>query len=299
MYEKIMSRVAVTLLVLFLIVFISTCIFVSVGQFDLAPKPVSWGDIFTFLSVVAAGLIALGGWYLTARRSENERKRIAFAEAMIIYRRLEAFGGRSAVFILFANQQVSRNMAGTLHTLGPGQIDISQRQALWLRRNAKDILKFFPDVDGCYRDLRLLYQHENELGHVFLKTLLSIENLKSQLTYFSKCDFGNENGFLLKLSKSEKRKFYSLLARMALIVVRLEEIRSHLPNVDFSPSVDGDALHELREKLETNSGCDFGSLNPQGNSGDYVGMFQKARNHYLSLMEKYGGYAVQSVHEKD
>ena len=268
--KNVLLGVGAFLMLLLAIFAVYETVFAFFGGLDIADGRLTKGDILTSVSIAVAALGAIGGWVLTsqhrqddirrmtqtertvmeglAKTERKEAKRVAEADANILYRRLKIVEAHFVGLL----QALVKGAEKSLVTRFPIVTSPAETEGkyIMLENLSKDLLTVIPDTDEYFKSLHRLYVHEQALGEEFGDVLEKIQGLKIGLGYFCRDPLQARTKRFDDRQDIEKKYFFELLIRVIAFLIAMELCRLKLKNVKFRPPLDDGECWELKRNLD-------------------------------------------------
>lgn len=308
--KKILLGVGAFLTLLLAIFVVYEIVFAIFGGLTIADGPLTKGDILTSVSIAVAALGAIGGWVLTSQHRQDdierltmderekivaltaiageEAKRIAEADAIILYRRLESVESYIMALLLNLVAPGDRGLA-IRFAKAKNSNDVKadyRRLEIW----SNEFLPHIPDTDEHLNALRSLYVHKQELGDKFGTTLRRVLRLRADLNYYANRPLATMLTRFEAMPNIEKQYIFGLLTHAASFLIDMELCRRALKNVEFQPPLFNSDLIELKEMLEQIHGKKIVMENKTARIGEgvYLQIFEAARDYFTKMSFEFG-----------
>lgn len=278
--EQVLIAGAIALFLAITVGIILRALFEIVIIFELAEGDLTWGDIFTLMSLIAAGIIAATGWFLARQNRRKKAERIAQAEfAIFYYKYFPAF--QEAGVLL---ERIFRDSDGVIPNLKeqdaelPGAVLFKHFQRLGTHMVSSSYT--FPDVSEAYGQLSNVYPHDEEWGSLMSRAIISMEEIRIQLMQSKGVlaagrvnQFkGNPEGIL--------QGYYAVLSYLAALLRDFEKIRRIAPGIAFTGPVQAGVMNELRESFRVKFPTSFMGEKSGTNSDAFLEFATKARTKF-------------------
>ncbi len=267
-------------------------VFVIVGDFELAQGKPTWGDIFVFLSIVAAGAIAGFGWFLTNQHNGKERKRIALAECVIFYHKYSHMRSRTLTFLALAFVENDKIIAKLNKCDGETDDDMLLKHFAETQSLMRRILLKFPETIGAHEQLSKVYQYSDDLGKILSKTVNSLDLVRESLENYT--DMSSEahlNNF--KTHRHGSIQFYyKSLSSIVMVPINFEKIRDTISIGSYTPSIRVEVLEELRRRFEDEFNIDFIDGDLGTSSEAFVDLITQIEEKFTKIWSRSQNYVI-------
>ncbi len=245
-------------------------VFAFFGGLNIADGKLTKGDILTSVSIAVAAFGAIGGWVLTSqhrqddivRLAEKERrvieqltevanedaKRIAEADALILYRRLDPvhFSAMSLLSTLIPAEGLGLVVRFPAST---AVIDVRQNYQE-LENFLRTIQRYIPNTDEFFKGLHSIYVHKQQLGDRFVVVLKALQTLEVDVNYHLEHPHDDNVNRFFAIPNIQKRWFFDLLSHIALFLIAIEACRREVGGIEFHSKRMTTDLIELKNALE-------------------------------------------------
>lgn len=288
-------------------------VFAFFGGLDIADGKLTKGDILTSVSIAVAALGAIGGWVLTSqhrqddivRLAKNERrviehlaevasedaKRIAMADALILYRRLDPV--HFAAMSLLSALIPSEGEGLVIHFPdATSDADVGQNYQR-LESMLRVFQGFIPNTDEYFKGLHSIYAHKQQLGEQFVSVLKGLQMLGMDVKSHLEHPHDENVIRFLAMPNTQKRCFFELLSHTSLFLMAIEMCRRKIGGVEFHSGTTITDLIALKNALNQLQGIDTGDENGQEemNPDSYIRMlwfahayFERRRGEFARLV---------------
>lgn len=307
--EQVLIAGAIALFLATAVGIILRALFEIVIIFELAEGDLTWGDIFTLMSIIAAGIIACIGWFLTRqhRRKEIERlaeaerreierlakaewaeaKRMALADATIMYERLNPLH-MTVIFFLYT--LVPPAGSGLVIDF-PDSIspEDAAKNYISLEVEIRKVKKLIPDTDDFYKSLHSLYLYRAPLGKKYVAMLLCLLGLKIDVDGYLDLSHEENLGRFNAKPNTEKRRFFELLIGVVSFLIEMDSCRRELEGPRFFLPSMKRSLMELKNRLDNLRGIDGNEENKLSvlTQASYLKMLIDAERYFVGRSNEF------------
>lgn len=266
-------------------------------RFDLVSDEASLGDLATFGSIIAAAWIASRGWKRADQNAQDERQRLAMADATILHHKLKQVSEETIRLLLDLMTPADQGVAQLF-----GDLDERAKRKPWivsqiytaLEGVSDKFIESFSDTSGFYESIRSLFVAERIFGGHVVKVLSRIDAVKTGLTNYRYKTSEHRSENFEQNSKIEKEFFFDFLADIAAVLVGMEVLRRKLKNVKFNPGQPNAVLLDLERQLSIVLGNENFVPSVKIGPDEYLDMLCVAGTHF----EKKGSGVEQSAFSK-
>ncbi|MFT6509842.1 MAG: hypothetical protein ACJAVO_001981 [Parvibaculaceae bacterium] len=217
-------------------------------QLGWVAKVASLGDVLTLGSIVVAAILAFFGWRRADKVACEERERIAKADAVIMYKRLNPVNG--AAMHLLVNFVSPDSPKFAAHSLDPNIRNEANKSYAQLWGDLCSLQDLIPNTDEYFHSLRSFYIYKHELGDKFLNVLSAIQILNMNFEKYSEHVCRNDMSCFCEMPNDQKRTFFKIFEDVVLFLILLEDCRNELESVELYLSHMNEKLLKLVARLE-------------------------------------------------
>lgn len=233
-------------------------------------------ELLTVASIISAIVLATAGWYVVKAHEEEERERIAKADAVTLYRKLSVASTQSLKFLL----TITGPQMGNLLKFFPEPIVQEQRVLVnfydWLQARIAEVLEgleVLPSTEQCYDDLRAVYKIDTEFADHFIRAILSITALKLTMNTFVGYKPLHRARIFANQRSLQISNFLLLIVQTAKVSLRLERCREEL-GIDRGDEFQMSDVAFLSERFYEALGVENPFIGETMTTEEYVKLFE-------------------------
>lgn len=262
-------------------IFVAAMVFIF-QKFKFVGDDATLGDVFTLASIIAAGLIATGGWLVVEWRERVERERLAKVDAIIFYRKMSDAARCGAALLLLLTVTQFGNLLKWLPSSFGSNKENLRVMYVQIQNLLRQVQQALPDVAHSFGDLKSLYAFNTEFGDHFMEVVLYIHELEIHLISFVEKDADERSKRFRTNPKGEERIFFEIVKCAADVCLSLEKCRRQLDGIKFSPEPSTHEFFGYGKRLQEISGREnpFNKTddNIEVDADSYVRVFEITRD---------------------
>lgn len=205
-------------------------------------------ELLTYWSFLAVIILAIAGWNIVRAQEEAERERIAKADAVILYRKIERASTACVGFLL----KLTRSEKGNALKIFPGSVadDEGMRSLFleWFDFQIIDLSNNLSDAGEFYDDLKPMYKFDTEFGDKFMDAIRAIVALNDTSLIFLENKSRETTEKFAKEKALQISNFLRLIRQVSNVALCLELCRKEL-GLDFDVGFQMSDIVSLSERF--------------------------------------------------